>query len=821
MLLIPALLCACTRQVSTISGGTPRASKSQQSTIESPDQNANGQVQSNTQTENGAGPASHGNYETQQKDGAELRQGRYVPGIPGGKLLAVTVTSDPKTFNAWAADDSFSLELCNLLFRGLADIDHSTGDVIPDMAAEISCDPDKLSYRTRLRRGLRWSDGTEINAEDVAFTWNKIVARGYGNPALREAAIVDGKLPVCTVEDELTNKFITAKPFVSFKRVLATLKIAPKHAMESTINRNDGRSRFKELWAADKDTSQIVTSGPFTLSAFLPGQKVELARSSNFYMIDRNGCRLPYLDKISYTIVPTPGAVVLAFDNKEADLAQIRPRDESWLATQQEKQNFKLFNLGPASTSFFLVFNMNRRTSPKSHKPFVDPVRSAWFNDTNFRQAVNHAIDRELIVRDFFKKAGSCSFACEPVNSPFYNHALKPFPQNLKLSETLLARSGFVKRHDGRLYDSSGNRVRFTLSFVKASKLYDLCAHTIAGDLKQLGIGVELQYLEAAQVQEIANGLGAKNWEAQLFSVTSDPLDPNSSSNLFRSNGRLHIFDQRDPDLRGNIVVEDARPWELRLDHIYDEAAGEFDRNKRKSLYYEAQKLVYDEAPYIYLVAPNVIVAARNTLKNYTPTPLSQASLGLHNVEEIYIDQGKISLNKNSQDSTSSGKSTSDKTSPFNASPDNTGSSSTNPGKTNPVNGVPGNVGADRAKSGSSNSSKTNPVNGVPVNVSPDRAGSGKTIPSKAGPNKASTSNTNPSKPDSNKASSDNTTPGHAIPDNTNQSSTNPDNTNPGETPPDKTNPDKSVTDKTSPDNDSQDESNPDQMDPQENRQPR
>jgi len=586
---------------------------------------------------------AHGSYETIEKDGAELRQGRYVSGIPGASLNCILVGGDPKSFNPWVADDALSLECSNLLFRGLADLDLSNGDVIPDMAAEIKLDPDKITYHTRLRKGLKWSDGSPINAEDVAFTWNRLVAQGYGSAALRDAAIVDGKMPECVVENELVNKFVTARPAVSFKRILSTLKIAPKHIIESVINSKDGRGKFKELWSSNGDLSQIVSSGPFTVSSVSAGDRVEFSRTSNFYMIDKNGCQLPYLDKLSFLLAPEVGTAVLSFGRAETDLAQIRPRDCAFFRSQQKKQSFQIFDLGDSSLSTFLVFNLNQRKGAKSLKPFVEPSKSQWFNDTNFRQAINHAIDRHVIVKEFFKGVGAPSFSSEPRCSPFYNESLPAFAADLKLAQALLAKSGFVKKNDGILYDSTGNRVRFTLAFAKQSKLYEALASTIATSLKRLGITVDLERLEVNQIQDIANGMGPKNWEAQLFSVTCDPLDPNSNANLICSNGRLHLCDQRDPDLHGELHVDDARPWEIRLDQIYAEAESDFDSAKRKSLYYEAQKIIYDEAPYIYLVAPDVIVAARNTVKNYMPTPLSQASLGLHNVEEIYIDKKKMS----------------------------------------------------------------------------------------------------------------------------------------------------------------------------------
>jgi ABC-type transport system substrate-binding protein len=101
------------------------------------------------------------------------------------------------------------------------------------------------------------------------------------------------------------------------------------------------------------------------------------------------------------------------------------------------------------------------------------------------------------------------------------------------------------------------------------------------------------------------------------------------------------LFDQREADSTGEIVVSDARPWEQRIDEIFQQADQEFDKQKRKQLFAEFQKIVYDEAPYIYIASPDVLIGARRSVQNFSPTPLSQASIGLHNLEEIYIDTYK------------------------------------------------------------------------------------------------------------------------------------------------------------------------------------
>ncbi|MBX9685593.1 MAG: hypothetical protein K2X27_02755 [Candidatus Obscuribacterales bacterium] len=575
-----------------------------------------------------------GPYETLLKGDLEARLARFPRGAYGGELRIACCGAEPKTFNPWVAEDAFSLELSNLLFRGLADLDNYSGQVIPDLAAEIKDEAEHLSYLIRLRKGLSWSDGHPIKANDLLFTWNKILAEGYASQSLRNCFLVDGKMPECNILDELTVRIKLPRPSAPFKRKLAAFKIAPQHILESLLDSKEARIGFKQLWSADRDCSNLVSDGPFRLLTYVPAQKVEFIRSENFYMLNKSGERLPYLQNLVFTLAPDQGAVLLEFGKMNADLARVRPRDFAWLSSQQEKQNFKLFDLGPSMLSSFLVFNLNSRIDQISGKPYVDPIKSKWFNDSRFRQALNHVIDRQRLSRICFNGVASPLVSALPPFSPYYNADLKAFPADLKYAEALLSSAGFTRKKDGFLCDQESNRIEFTVSYAEKSHFYEAVLAQLSRDLAKLGIVINSAALNAAEIQDILNG--RKKWEAQLFSIAVDPLEPDSNADFYRSNGRLHIFDQREVDKKGLIQAPDARDWELALDKIFESGLSEFDFQKRKKLYGEAEKIVYEQAPCCYLIEPHVILACRNRVKNFDPTPLSQASLGLHNIEEIY-----------------------------------------------------------------------------------------------------------------------------------------------------------------------------------------
>ncbi len=131
-----------------------------------------------------------------------------------------------------------------------------------------------------------------------------------------------------------------------------------------------------------------------------------------------------------------------------------------------------------------------------------------------------------------------------------------PFPQDLRKSADLLARGGFVKRGH-RLYDSQGHAVEFTLFTNAGNSTREGASVMIAGDLQKLGIKVDFQPIDFnTLINKVETSL---DWEAIVMGLTGSRLEPYDGANIWKSDGRLHLFDQRLPDDAGKMVVKDAR----------------------------------------------------------------------------------------------------------------------------------------------------------------------------------------------------------------------------------------------------------------------
>jgi len=349
-------------------------------------------------------------------------------------------------------------------------------------------------------------------------------------------------------------------------------------------------------------------------------------------------------DHFVLAIVPDQNTEILKFYGNEIDFldkGSVRGSDAALMKQREKSGDFTIYNLGADDGTVFLMFNMNRRKDPKTGKYYVPPTQQKWFNNLNFRQAVSHAINRRRIVDNVLRGVGIPLYTPETPGSIYFNKGLKGYPQDLKLAAGLIKRGGFNMK-DHRLYDADGNPVEFALTTNAGNSSREATCLMIQNDLKELGMKVDFQPIDFnIMIDKVSSSC---DWESVDMALTGDKIEPYSGANVWKVGGRMHMFDQRLPGADGKTPVGDARPWESKIDKIFDEGATTFDANQRHHLFNQYQKIVYDQVPYIYLYCMIDLSALKNKFHNYNPTPLGVSYLPkgtLHNIEEIYIKGAK------------------------------------------------------------------------------------------------------------------------------------------------------------------------------------
>ena len=542
----------------------------------------------------------------------------------GGQIVTSVIGEGPKTFNPFNSKDNISSQMSSIMYDGLLTTNPVTGQPMPKLAKSYKIMPDGKTYIINLRKGIKWSDGKPITADDVVFTWRDIIFAGMGDTSTRDSLIIDGKLPTVKKLDNYTVEFVTPKPYAPFIMMLSA-SIAPKHYFEPAIKK--GAKYFDTFLSTNVNPKDIVTSGAFKLKEYVPAQRVVFEKNPNYYEINKKGQKLPYLDRVIYLIVGDLNNEVLKFEAKETDLISLQGSKVARYKSQESRSDFKLYNLGPDTGTMYLSLNLNDRKNEKGEY-YVNPIKHKWFSDVNFRRAIDLAIDRKNMVLNIANGIGEPLFTPESLNSIYLNKNLKPYNKDLDKAKSLLKLSGFYTDKKGRLFDKDGNRVEFNLYTNAGNTEREAIGVMVKQDLEDLGMKVNFKPIE---FNSLVNKLVSTfDWEMVIMGLTGSPIEPNGGKNVWLSDGRLHLFNQRTPEEGKKNIL----PWEKELDEMFTKGALATNFSRRKKYYDRYQEIVYDKKPFIYIYSPIRIVALRNKFGNIYPTSLGGVT---HNIEEIFI----------------------------------------------------------------------------------------------------------------------------------------------------------------------------------------
>ena len=558
-------------------------------------------------------------------NGIDYLQSQAPLGKFGGELVESTIGEGPKTFNPFTSKDATSSAMSGLMFDSLFTTSPKDGKIIPKLAKSYET-KDGKTYIVHLRRGIKWSDNKPITADDVVFTWNKIILAGLGNTSTRDAVMIDGKLPKVTKVDDYTVKFEIIKPFAPFLHLMA-VQVAPKHVFEPVTKQ--GAKAFDMFYSTNTPPEKFVVSGPFKLKEYKAAQRVVFERNPNYYIVNKEYKSLPYLDKLVYLIVGDLNNEILKFEGHELDIISLRGSNVAPYKLKEKISDYTIYNLGADTGTMFIAFNLNQRKGSDDNY-YVNREKQFWFRNKDFRTAIDYAIDRKSMVQNIANGLAKPLFTAESLNSIFLNKGIKGHEKDVNKAKNLLKKSGFIYGKNKKLYDKFGERVEFDLYTNAGNTEREAIGVMVKQDLEDLGMRVNFKPIE---FNTLVNKMTTTfDWDMIIMGLTGTPLEPHDGINVWHSKGSLHLFNQRTEDTKD----DDRFSFEKRLDEIFESGALKINFADRKKLYDEYQQIVYDEKPFIYLYSPVRIVALRKRFKNVYPSQLMGIT---YNIEEIYEDK--------------------------------------------------------------------------------------------------------------------------------------------------------------------------------------
>jgi peptide/nickel transport system substrate-binding protein len=539
------------------------------------------------------------------------------PGIRGGKLV-IAQRSEPRTFNPVVAVDQNSYGVNARLQADLIHINRATQKTESALAKSWSVSKDGTQFTLKLRRGLRFSDGHPFDADDVLFSF-KVYLDEQVHSSQRDLLIISGKTTRVEKLDAYTVRFTFPSPYAPAERVFDGLAILPRHLLEKDYQ--DGK--IGQDWTLNTPPAQIAGLGAFRLKQVVPGDRIVLERNPYYWKIDAKGQRLPYLDELTFVVVPTQDAQVIRFQAGDSQIISGLSADNyAALEAEQKTRHFKLYDAGPGLEYNFLMFNLNDDT--EGRLPEVSR-KQKWFRDTRFRQAVSAAIDRAGIVRLVYRNRGAAlATHVSPGNKAWFNSSIPVPVRSLPHARELLKAAGFSWKGDNSLVDSSGQPVEFTILVSSSNTQRGQMATLIQDDLKAIGIAAHLVPLEVRSANDRV--LNSHDYDAIVMGLVSGDADPTPDMNILMSNGQTHLWHL------GEKVA--ATPWEAELDQLMQKQLVTLNYQQRKKIYDRVQEILAQQLPMVYLATPNILVGAQENLGNFHPAIIEQYTFW--NAEELF-----------------------------------------------------------------------------------------------------------------------------------------------------------------------------------------
>jgi len=544
-------------------------------------------------------------------------------GRPGGRLV-VSLRAEPKTLNPLTAADAPSREVIGAMQADLVHINRATQLTEPALAQSWKVSPDGLQYTVTLRKGLRFSDGQPLDADDVLFTFRLFLDETL-HATQRDLLIVGGKPIIVRKVDTWTVIFQFAKTYGAGERLFDGFAILPRHLLERPYQ----EGKLGQFWTLSTLANEWAGLGPFRLKEYVPGQRLVLERNPYYWKSDLKGNRLPYLDQLVFLFVPSADAQVLRFQSGETDVIS-RLGAENFSVLSRQQRGYTMTDAGPGLEYNFLFFNLNdlaEKASPEMRR------KQRWFREVKFRQAVSAAVDREAIVRLVYQGRGAPLWGpVTPGDRRWVNASIPRPARSLEKSRSLLKDAGFSwttgPNGDSALVDSDGKPVEFSILTSSSNADRMKMATLIQDDLKQLGLRVQAVPLEFRSLVDRVTQ--TKEYDACVLGLVTSDADPNPDLNVWLSSGGSHLWNpgQQHP----------ATAWEAEIDRLMEQQLTAPSYEPRKKLYDRVQQILAEEQPMIFLASPDILAGAKDTIGNFHPTVLE--SYVLWNVEQLYFRNG-------------------------------------------------------------------------------------------------------------------------------------------------------------------------------------
>ncbi len=418
---------------------------------------------------------------------------------------------------------------------------------------------DGLTYTIKVREGMTFDDGTPINAETVRFMIDRnLNTPGGGAWLLTNIAFVT-KPP--TVIDEYTLELVSDQPS---PMVMQSFYMSSSAAVDPQVV--EANATEDDPWATEYMSRNADNpSGPYRLLSRTPDQEVVFEARDNYW-----GGK-PAYDRIVWKVIPSPAERVQLLQTGDIDLAV-------GLGTEE-------FNALDGSAGVKVV------RAPSKNMAYVGMNNSiAPFDDVTVRQAVSYGIDYDDILENVYKGDARRLYGAIPNGSAVSLGDQVGYTRDLATAEEMLDSSGY-----------DGSSVTLTIDAARAE--HQLIAVRVQAALREIGMAVEIESLPSAVFAERKVAKELQMFVDELLAWIDDP------------NYQLSLT------LESGVFGNYADYSNARVDEIIRDGWAEQDADARRAIFEEAQRLISEDAPWVFLAQPDFKFAMREDVEGFVLYP--------------------------------------------------------------------------------------------------------------------------------------------------------------------------------------------------------
>jgi len=422
------------------------------------------------------------------------------------------------------------------------------GKIKPCLAEKWDISPDGKEITFYLRKGVKFSDGTDFNAEVAKQNIDAVLANAERHSWLElvnqieKTEVVDNH----TLKIYLKNAYYPALQELSLIRPLRFL--AP--------------SGFPDSGKTSEGIKKPIGTGPWVLSEYKKDEYAVFTRNENYW-----GAK-PKLEKVTVKIIPDGETRVIAFEKGELDL---------------------IFGNGLISMDSFKQLQESGKYVAKVSNPISTRVVALNSNkgptkDLRVRQAIQHAVNKQAIIDGIFYGIEKKADTLFSPNLPYCDLGLKPYNYDLEKARILLDEAGWKQVEGKEFREKDGQALDLELCFDSTDNIQKAVAEVIQGDLKKIGINVKLIAEESqSYYQRQKNG----DFNMIFSSTWGTPYDPHSLCSSMRKPSHA------------DYQAQSGLPMKAEIDKKIGEVLLTTDEKTRRELYSYILGTLHEQAVYL------------------------------------------------------------------------------------------------------------------------------------------------------------------------------------------------------------------------------